>query len=123
MSQVKFLLDEDSLGLAEAVERHNLFAAVFIDLISIGDAGAIAREAEDDEILVWAQEHARILITRDRSTMRHWLSAHIAAGRTSPGVFILKRRATIPEIMEHLELVTGAGRPEDFANREEWIPQ
>lgn len=122
MSRVRFLLDEDSLGLAEAVDRHNVFADILIDLVAVGDDEALPREAGDDEILTWAEEHQRILITRDRSTMQTWLKAHFAAGRTSPGVFILKRGATIREILEHLELATEAGVPEDFANRVEWIP-
>lgn len=122
MSRVKFLLDEDSLALAEAVDRHNVFADIQIDLVAVGDDDVVQREAGDDAILVWAEEHERIVVTRDRSTMQTWLNAHFAAGRTSPGVFILKRGATIPEILGHLELATEAGMPEDFANRVEWIP-
>jgi hypothetical protein len=120
---LKFLLDEDSLGLAEAVDRHNITAAIPIDLIAIGGDESLPRRTTDDVILAWAEEQERIVITGDKSTMQTWLMAHLDAGHASPGVFILKEGATLRQIIDYLELVTEAGTPEDFANRVEWIPQ
>ena len=52
MSPVKFLLDENSLGLAEAVHRHNLNSDIHIDLIAVGDDESIPRKEGDDAILI-----------------------------------------------------------------------
>jgi hypothetical protein len=89
----------------------------------VGDEESLPRRTTDDVILAWAEEHERIVITGDKSTMQTWFLAHLDAGHASPGLFILKERATIRQIIDYLELVTEAATPEDFANRIEWIPQ
>lgn len=58
-----------------------------LDLLHVRDIGLEA--APDPEILEWAAEHDRVLLTHDRRTIPPSAYARVAAGRKMPGIFLV----------------------------------
>jgi hypothetical protein len=118
-----FLLEEHLRGpLCLAIERHNLLGGLRLDAIRVGDPTNLPLGVDDPDILVWAELQNRILITKDKHTLARHLANHLRAGRTSPGVLMLRPGRTITDILECLELIAHAGEPRDFANLITFIP-
>jgi len=64
----------------------------------------------------------RILVTHDFQTMPKHFAAFLAGGRSSPGVFLVKQRTPLAQVIEELVLVWTASEPEDWTNRILEIP-
>jgi hypothetical protein len=76
----------------------------------------------DPEVLLFAAEQARILVSDDASTMPVHFQRFLAEGRTSPGVFLVSQEAAIREVIEALVLVWSASSPCDWADRIHRLP-
>jgi hypothetical protein len=114
---LRFLLDEHLRGpLWSAVVRHNALGGLPVDAVRVGDAPDLPLGADDPTILLWAEREDRNLLTQDVSTMPSHLTLHLQSGHHSPGVFIVKRRCSIKDLVNCLELVAHAGDATDFAN-------
>jgi predicted nuclease of predicted toxin-antitoxin system len=66
-----------------------------IDILDVKTAGL--RRASDPDLLEIAAEQGRILITYDRNTITRHFYDRLAAGKSSPGVFI------VPTFAAHCE--------------------
>jgi len=64
----------------------------------------------------------KILITNDRESLAAHLADHLNAGAHSPGIFQLRRRRTISEVLEFLATVAYASDPSEWRDRIEYIP-
>ena len=118
-----FLLDENMRGkLPHAIQRHNARGGPMIEAICVGDPPALPLGSKDDDILLWAELHGRLLLTFDASTMKTALARHLAAGHSSPGVLILNRGLTIPDIVDALALIAHTGFPHDYADQAVHVP-
>lgn len=84
---LKYLIDEDFLGLADALREFSRAAMVDIDIVAVGDEDGPLRGTQDLPLPAWAERHDRIIVTRDRSTMQRGLGEHLRNGGTSPDVF------------------------------------
>jgi predicted nuclease of predicted toxin-antitoxin system len=79
--------------LADENFSHNIVRGLIhrrptIDVTSVQDAGL--RGLDDEQILVWAAEHGRIVLTHDRSTMTDFAYARVAGNQAMPGVFVIE---------------------------------
>ena len=120
---LSYLLDEHLRGpLWRAVQSHNATDVHPVDVVRVGDSPQLALGANDELILQWAQREGRILVTFDRSTIPDKLNHHLASGRQSPGVFMVRRSTTVSQLLEFLILATKASAPEDWANGVHYIP-
>jgi hypothetical protein len=120
---ITFLLDENCRGpLWNAIETHNLRGAHLIDAVRVGDLPDLPLQSSDPQILAWAEQSGRILLTLDENTMPgHWI-AHLHSGRHSPGVFIIRERVPLREIIENLAIVAYATDPSEWLDRLEYFP-
>ena len=57
------------------------------DFLHVGDVNL--DRTPDPEILQWAADNARIVVTHDKSTMRPDAEARVRAGLPMPGLFVL----------------------------------
>jgi hypothetical protein len=120
---LKFLLDEHLRGpLWLAIQRHNLLGGLTIDAVRVGDATDLPLASSDSSILFWAELQGRILVSEDKHTMPQHLHHHLKAGQSSPGVLMVRPRAGISDVVEHLELIAHAGEPAEFADAITFIP-
>jgi hypothetical protein len=76
----------------------------------------------DPDVLALAAVQDRILVTHDFRTMPRHFAEFLAAGRSSPGVFLVKQSTPLGAVIEDLVLVWTASQPQDWTNRIVEIP-
>ena len=76
----------------------------------------------DPDVLGIAASQGRILVTHDFRTMPKHFAEFLAAGGSSPGVFLVKQQTPLASVIEGLVLVWTASTPEDWTNRIVEIP-
>jgi Domain of unknown function (DUF5615) len=74
-----------------------------LDLIRVQDVGLI--EVEDPEILAWAAEKQRIILTHDRATMPDFAYERIVREETMSGMFVINDRMPIRQAIDELLLL------------------
>jgi Domain of unknown function (DUF5615) len=76
----------------------------------------------DPELLEWATQNDRILVTADVNTLVGFAYERIQRGAHTSGVLVLKRGTSIGEAIRELELLHAVGEQEEFANGVWYIP-
>jgi predicted nuclease of predicted toxin-antitoxin system len=114
---VRFLADED---LDSDIINGLLSREPTIDVLDIKNVGL--RGSKDSFLLELAFEQDRILITHDRRTMTRYFRERLAAGQSSPGIFIVPQRSAIGDIIESLLLVSTASKSEEWRNQIVYLP-
>ena len=114
------LCDESTHGnLTKAFHRRaRLGEQPSIEVLRVGDAGCPAYGTQDPELLVWCEENDFILVSDDRTTLPKHLQDHLALGRHSPGILLVKHNSTIQKIIESVVLVVSVD-PE--LCRDQWV--
>jgi predicted nuclease of predicted toxin-antitoxin system len=74
-----------------------------LDLIRVQDVDLI--EVEDPEILAWAAEKQRIILTHDRATMPDFAYERIVRGEAMSGMFVINDRMPIRQAIDELLLL------------------
>jgi hypothetical protein len=116
-------LDENQRGqLWRAAQRHNRTSAHALDVARVGDPPDLPLGSIDPEILLWAEREDRILVSFDKTTLANHLANHLQAGHQSPGVFMLRRRSSLSQVVARLALVAYASEPWEWRDRIEFIP-
>ena len=111
--------------LADASLRHAIVTGCVrrepaIDFLSAH--AAKLQGISDRDVLEIAAAQGRILVTQDFRTMPKHFAEFLAGGRSSPGVFLVKQRTPLAQVIEELVLVWTASEPEDWTNRILEIP-
>lgn len=119
MSQMRFLLDEHvPVALQSAVWR----LEPAISVACVGLEGGPPKGTSDPELLAWAEERSCAVITDDRRTMPAHVANHLASGRSTWGVFLLKRDSSLGEIAESIVLYWSASEAEEWKNYLGYLP-
>ena len=74
-----------------------------LDILRVQDANLSG--ADDPEILEWAAQEGRILLTHDISTLVSFAFERIPSGRLMPGIFAARSSGPIGAIIEDLVLL------------------
>jgi hypothetical protein len=120
---LRYVLDEQLRGpLWRAIESHNACGIDLIDAVRVGDKPDLPLGTSDPDILLWARREARILVTRDVNTMPTHLADHLQKGHHSPGIFAIRRRSLLPQVVFSLALYMHAGDASNLEDRIEYIP-
>jgi hypothetical protein len=118
-----YVLDEHLRGpLWRAIQRHNARNVSVINAVRVGDQHCPALASGDSEILRWAEQVGRILVTLDEKTIPGHLTDHLRNGHHSPGVFMVRPDSHIPEVVDFLALATLASAPQEWADRIAYVP-
>lgn len=59
----------------------------------------------DHEILAWAAEHDRIVLTHDRKTMPGYAYDRVKNGEAMSGIFVLPRKLPVGKAIAELEML------------------
>jgi len=114
---VRFVIDEHlRVILLGTIRRHNTTGGRPIDATEVGEPPDLPLGTIDPDLLVWAERTGRIVVSLDANTLIAHFFDHLAAGRHSPGLFIVTPGATLGQIVSFLEIATHAGDPADFAD-------
>lgn len=73
-----------------------------LDVVRVQDVGLIA--TPDPEILAWAADAERILLTHDRQTVPFFAIERIKSGLPIPGVFLVSNQMPTAQAIEELLL-------------------
>src|ERR1700676_44222 len=74
-----------------------------LDVVRVQDAGLTS--ATDPEVLQWAADEGRVLVTHDVSTMTEFAYERVRNGQRMPCVFGVPRQVAIGTAIDELELV------------------
>lgn len=119
MSRFRYLLDEDT---PHAIRDQRLRHEPAMEILTVGSDAAPALSTSDAELLQWIEREGYVLVSRNRRTMPRHLREHLAAGGHIPGIFLLRRRYSLSQVIEDLMLVWEAGRFEEYRDRIEYLP-
>ena len=111
--------------LADASLHHAIVAGCLRREPSIDFLSAHAARLDgvsDAHVLALAARQNRILVTHDFQTMPKHFGEFIATGRSSPGVFLVKQRTPLAQVIEELVLVWATSEPTDWTDRILEIP-
>lgn len=84
-------------------------------------------EAEDSEVLELAATEGRIVVSRDKKTLRDFAPERVSAGKRMAGLLVVRRRyldrqAGISAVVEALQLVAAASEPSEWEGVIDFIP-
>lgn len=85
-----------------------------IDVVTARSIGL--SHAPDPELLEWATQAGRIIITHDHRTIPGHVRDRIAAGGRVSGVVIISRKLPIRLAIDDLELIVTCGNEGDWEN-------
>jgi hypothetical protein len=114
---LRLLIDHD---LDQDVLRGLLRRVPDLDSVTAYEIGM--SEAPDPELLAWAAEAGRVIVTHDRTTMPAHAARRLAAGDDIAGVIVVSRRITISTAIDQLEIVVLCSEPDEWHNLIRHIP-
>jgi hypothetical protein len=79
------------------------------------------RGSLDPDILLWAEAHERILVSRDKRTMPQHLGDHWAAGHSIPGVLLLRPKCRLGSAVEYMVTIAHATDASEWIDQVEYI--
>lgn len=91
-----------------------------LDIVRVQDAGLAG--ADDPDILAWAAQHNRIVVTHDRATMAVYAYERAAAGEEMQGVFILNDRFPVGQVIQEILLMIACSEQADWRGRVVHLP-
>lgn len=105
--------DHDILrGLLRRIPRLDAVTAVEIGM----------RNATDPQLLTWAAQEGRILITHDRKTMPKHAADLMGVGENIAGVFVVPRSLPLRQAIEDLDLMITCSANDEWVNVIRYLP-
>ena len=114
---LRLLADENFNG---EIVRGLLFRAPNLDLVRVQDVGLLG--AEDPDILAWAAENGRIVLTHDRATMSDFAFERVTAKQEMAGIFILNDRIPAGKAIEEILLIVACSEQSEWNGRTVYLP-
>lgn len=91
-----------------------------IDIVRVQDTPLYS--ATDPDLLAWAAQQARIVLTHDIQTLVPDAYSPVREMLGMPGVILVSTRISIGDAIDDLEILIGAGLPQDFAQQVWHVP-
>jgi predicted nuclease of predicted toxin-antitoxin system len=114
---LRLLADENFNG---DIVRGLLLRQPDLDIVRVQDVGLAG--VDDPDILAWAAENNRIVLTHDRATMPDYAFERVTAGDGMPGVFILNDRYAVGQAIEEILLVVVCTDQAEWRGRAVHVP-
>jgi predicted nuclease of predicted toxin-antitoxin system len=86
-----------------------------IDLMRVQDD--LPKGTHDRQILEWAADQNRIVVTNDRATMTDFAFERLAAGQPVPGLILTNRSQSIGSAIEDILLISEVMSQDEIRNR------
>ncbi|MCC7207897.1 MAG: DUF5615 family PIN-like protein [Anaerolineae bacterium] len=114
---VRLLADEN---FNNAVLKGLRAALPDVDVIRVQDTAMY--QAPDPDVLEWAAQEGRIVLTHDVDTMVGFAYDRVRAGLTMLGVIEVATRLSVGDAVEHLAIMLDASMPDDFVSQVKYVP-
>lgn len=112
-----FLADENFNGdILRGILREN----DQVDLVRVQDVGLSGQT--DPEILRWAAENRRTVLTHDLASMPHFADERVAQGIEMPGVVAVRRNLPYSAVIEDLLLIEHCMEPAELEGKTLYLP-
>lgn len=114
---IRFAADEDfNNDVVRALRR----ALPEVNIVGVREGGRGGQS--DPEVLAWAAEEARVLLTHDVTTMTRHALERVARGEPMPGVIAVHQRLSIGDVLDDLLLVASCSLETDWVDRVGFLP-
>jgi hypothetical protein len=91
-----------------------------LDIVRVPDVGLAG--AEDPDVLAWAAQNNRIVLTHDRATMTDHAYERLTAGEAMPGLFILNDRFPVGQAIQEILLLVACSEQAEWSGRAVHLP-
>jgi hypothetical protein len=114
---VRFAADENfNNNIVRGLLRRN----PELDIVRIQDVALSG--AADPEILEWAAQEDRIVLTHDVTTMTHFAYERVRLGRRMPGVFEISRKVPVGVAIEDILLLAEGSLENEWEGQVRYLP-
>ena len=114
---LKLALDED---FNNDILRGLLRQKRELDVWRMQDAGLAG--AHDRDVLEWAAQEGRVLLTHDVNTMPKYAYERVEAGLPMPGVFIVRKTAPLRVMIEDILILVEASHAGEWEGQVRYMP-
>ncbi len=114
---LRLLIDQD---LDHVILRGLLLRVPNLDVITAHQVGL--SNASDPELLAWAAEHERVVVTHDRRTMPYYAASRIARAEKVAGIIIVSRQLPISQVINDLEIIVSCSDMVEWENVVKYLP-
>ena len=114
---MRLLADENFNG---AILRGLMRRLPELDIIRVQDVGLMS--TDDPDILEWAANEKRVLLTHDVATITMYAYDRVSQGLSMAGVVEVIATAPIGKIIDDLELLITCSQPGDYEGQVIFIP-
>ncbi len=114
---VRLVTDED---FDNDILRGVLHHKPDVDFVRAQDVGLSG--AEDPDVLEWAAQHGRIVLTHDVNTMKGLALARVHNGLPMPGVFVANQTAPIGRVIADLVLIAECSLEGEWDGQIRYLP-
>ena len=115
---MKWLADEN---FDNKIIRGILLRQPAFDILRVQDQPDL-QGSPDGEVLSWASDRGRIVLTRDVTTLIADAYERIRMGLDMPGVGVIRRHAAISQIIDDLLLIDEFGDPTEWTHQVRFLP-
>jgi hypothetical protein len=91
-----------------------------VDIVRVQDVGLCG--AEDPEVLEWAAQQGRVLVTHDVSTLSKHAHERAAAGKPMAGVFEISTALPIGQVIDDLLLIVECSLEGEWEGQVRYLP-
>lgn len=117
MATVRWLADENfNNDIARALVRQR----PDLDIVRAVEAGLGGKS--DSEVLAWAAQEKRILLTHDVRTMAGEAYQRVAAGEPMPRVWEVRKNVTVASAVDDILLITDCSLPGEWEAQVCYLP-
>jgi hypothetical protein len=113
----RFLVDED---FDNDILRGVLRKMPHMDVVRVQDVGLSGRD--DPDVLEWAADAGRAVLTHDIRTMKRHAYARVTAGERMPGLFAVSQSMAIGQAIEKILLIAECSRGEEWEGQVRHLP-
>ena len=114
---LRLLIDQD---LDHVILRGLLLRVPNLDVITAHQAGL--SNASDPEVLAWAAQRERIIVTHDRRTMPYHATSRIARGENVAGIIVVSRQLPVSQVINELEIIVSCSDMVEWENIIKHLP-
>jgi predicted nuclease of predicted toxin-antitoxin system len=114
---IRFLADENFNGrILRGIRRER----PDVDIVRVQDTAIY--QAPDPQVLEWAAQAGRILLTQDVETMVGYANERLAQALPMPGVIVVRDALPLGEVIEDVLILLGASEMSDWENLVIFLP-
>lgn len=114
---LRLLIDQD---LEHDILRGLIRRIPQLDAVTAFEIGMSA--ATGPQLLSWAAQAGRIIVTHDRTTMPTHAAALMGAGQNIAGLFVVLRSLPLQQVLEDLELMITCSENDEWVNVIRYLP-